>query len=139
MSGFGAASTAAEVLDGIDLTGRTALVTGGYSGIGIEVVRALAGAGATVLVPARRPDKARAATEGIAGVEVGELDLADQASVASYAESVLATGRPLDIVIGNAGVMACPETRVALGGPGGSCSSRPTTSATTPWSTGSGR
>ena len=69
-------ATAAEVLDGIDLSGRTALVTGGYSGIGIEMVRALAGAGASVLVPARRPDRARAAVEGMARVEVGELDLA---------------------------------------------------------------
>ncbi len=107
--------TAAEVLDGIDLTGRTALVTGGYSGIGIEVVRALAAAGAHVLAPARRPDKAAAVLAGIDSVEVGELDLADQASVAAYAEGVLATGRPLDFVINNAGVMACPETRVADG------------------------
>jgi NAD(P)-dependent dehydrogenase (short-subunit alcohol dehydrogenase family) len=105
--------TAAEVLDGIDLSGRTALVTGGYSGIGTEVVRALAGAGAHVLAPARRPAKAEAVLAGIEGVEVGELDLADQDSVTAYAGSVLATGRPLDIVIGNAGVMACPETRVA--------------------------
>lgn len=107
--------TAAEVLDGVDLTGRTALVTGGYSGIGVEVVRALAGAGATVLVPARRPSVASAAVAGIEHVEVGELDLADQASVASYADALVAAGRPLDVVIGNAGVMACPETRVGPG------------------------
>lgn len=107
--------TAAEVLDGADLTGRTALVTGGYSGIGVEVVRALAGAGATVLVPARRPSVAADAVAGIEGVEVGELDLADQASVASYAGGLLESGRPLDLLIGNAGVMACPETRVGPG------------------------
>jgi NAD(P)-dependent dehydrogenase (short-subunit alcohol dehydrogenase family) len=107
--------TAAEVLDGIDLTGRTALVTGGYSGIGVEVVRALAGAGAQVLAPARRPEKAERVLAGIDGVDIGALDLADQDSVAAYAEGVLATGRPLDIVIGNAGVMACPETRVGDG------------------------
>ncbi|WP_244930068.1 oxidoreductase [Nocardioides sp. W7] len=107
--------TAAEVLAGVDLTGRTALVTGGYSGIGVEVVRALAGAGATVLVPARRPGKATDAVAGIDGVEVGALDLADQASVASYADGLLAAGRPLDVVIGNAGVMACPQTRVGPG------------------------
>lgn len=104
-------STAAEVLDGITLTGRTALVTGGYSGIGIEVVRALAGAGAHVLAPARRPDKAARVLAEIDGVEIGELDLADQHSVATYAEGVLAGGRTLDLVIGNAGIMACPETR----------------------------
>lgn len=114
-SGFGPTSTATEVLAGIDLSGRVALVTGGYSGIGIEVVRALAAAGAEVLVPARRPVQARTALAGIPGVEIGELDLADQAAVASYAASVLETGRHLDIVINNAAVMACPETRVGPG------------------------
>jgi S-adenosylhomocysteine hydrolase len=54
-SGFGAGSTAAEVLRDIDLSGRLAVVTGGYSGIGLETVRALAGAGAQVIVPSRRP------------------------------------------------------------------------------------
>src|SRR6478736_8042200 len=107
--------TAAEVLDGVDLTGRTALVTGGYSGIGVEVVRALAGAGAQVFAPARRPEKAERVLAGIVGVEVAAMDLADQESVASYAEQVLAAGRPLDLVITNAGVMACPETRTADG------------------------
>jgi NAD(P)-dependent dehydrogenase (short-subunit alcohol dehydrogenase family) len=107
--------TAAEALDGVDLTGRTALVTGGYSGIGVEVVRALAGAGAHVLAPARRPEKAARVLAGIEGVEIGALDLADQQSVAAYAEGVLVGGRRLDIVIGNAGVMACPETRVGDG------------------------
>lgn len=103
--------TAAEVLDGIDLSGRTALVTGGYSGIGVELVRALAAAGARVLAPARRPEKAERVLAGIDGVEVGELDLADQAGVAAYAEGV----RAVDMVICNAGVMACPETRVGDG------------------------
>ncbi|MEP9363576.1 oxidoreductase [Nocardioides sp. CN2-186] len=108
-------ATAAEVLDGIDLSGRTALVTGGYSGIGIEVVRALAGAGAHVLAPARRPEKATEALADVDGVEIGELDLADQGSVAAYAEGVLAGGRHLDIVVNNAGIMACPERRVGPG------------------------
>ena len=54
-SGFGYRSTAAEVLEGIDLGGRLAIVTGGYSGLGLETVRALSGAGAEVIVPARRP------------------------------------------------------------------------------------
>ena len=111
-SGFDAHTTAAEVLAGIDLTGRTALVTGGYSGIGLEVVRALHAAGAHVLVPARRPELAAAELAGLEGVRVGELDLADQASVAAYAETV--TER-LDLVILNAGVMACPETRTPEG------------------------
>jgi len=114
-SGFGADSTAAEVLDGIDLTGRLALVTGGYSGIGLEVVRALANVGARVLAPARRLDVAREALDGIPGVEIAELDLADQGSVATYAAEVLDREDDIDILIGNAGVMACPEGRTADG------------------------
>ncbi|MFL6156660.1 MAG: oxidoreductase [Marmoricola sp.] len=114
-SGFGLHTNAAEVLAGTDLTGRRALVTGGYSGIGIEMVRALVGAGAEVLVPARRPDSAREALRDVERVTVGELDLADQASVAAYAETVLDDGRHLDIVIGSAGVMATPEQYVGPG------------------------
>ena len=114
-SGFGATSTAAEVLDGIDLTGRVALVTGGYSGIGIETTRALSHAGATVIVPARRPDAAREAVGAIARVELETLDLGDLHSVAALAQRLLAAGRPLDIVIDSAGIMACPETRVGDG------------------------
>ncbi|WP_372343982.1 SDR family NAD(P)-dependent oxidoreductase [Streptomyces sp. KL116D] len=114
-SGFGAHSTAADVIAGVDLTGRTALVTGGYSGLGLETTRALAAAGARVLVPARRPDAARAALDGISGTEVGALDLADLESVRVFAEGLLDTGRTLDLVINNAGVMAAPETRVGPG------------------------
>ncbi len=114
-SGFGAATTAGEVLGGVDLTGRVAVVTGGYSGIGLETTRALAQAGAGVVVPARRPDVAAEAVAGIGGVEVDELDLADLASVATFAERFLGSGRPLDLVIDSAGIMACPETRVGPG------------------------
>jgi NAD(P)-dependent dehydrogenase (short-subunit alcohol dehydrogenase family) len=114
-SGFDARSTAREVLDGIDLTGRLALVTGGYSGLGLETTRALAGAGAHVVVPARRPAAAAEALAGIDGVEVDELDLGDLDSVAAFAGRFLASGRALDIVIGSAGIMACPETRVGPG------------------------
>jgi NAD(P)-dependent dehydrogenase (short-subunit alcohol dehydrogenase family) len=114
-SGFGAGSTAEEVLRGIDLTGRIALVTGGYSGIGLETTRALAGAGAHVVVPARRPGTAREALAGIGGTEVDELDLADLESVRAFADRFLASGRPLDLVIDSAAVMACPETRVGPG------------------------
>ncbi|MFD5760516.1 SDR family NAD(P)-dependent oxidoreductase, partial [Streptomyces sp. NPDC127044] len=73
-SGFGAHSTAADVLQGVDLTGKLAIVTGGYSGLGLETTRALTKAGAHVVVPARRPAAAREAVEGIEGVEVDELD-----------------------------------------------------------------
>jgi NAD(P)-dependent dehydrogenase (short-subunit alcohol dehydrogenase family) len=114
-SGFGFTSTAAEVLAGIDLSGKLAVVTGGYSGIGIETTRALAGAGAHVVVPARRVEPATEALAGLSTVTVAELDLGDQASVAEFAGEFLASGRRIDIVINSAGIMACPETRVGPG------------------------
>jgi NAD(P)-dependent dehydrogenase (short-subunit alcohol dehydrogenase family) len=114
-SGFGATSTAAEVLAGVDLTGKLALVTGGYSGIGLETTRVLAAAGAHVVVPARRRATAEEALTGIAGVEVDELDLADLDSVRAFADRFLASGRRIDILIASAGIMAAPETRVGPG------------------------
>jgi NAD(P)-dependent dehydrogenase (short-subunit alcohol dehydrogenase family) len=114
-SGFGVGSTAADVLDGIDLSGKVALVTGGYSGIGVETTRALAAAGAHVVVPARRPDTAREALAGIDGVEVDQLDLADQAGIAAFADRFLASGRDLHLVINSAAVMACPQSTVGRG------------------------
>ncbi|WP_440556170.1 SDR family NAD(P)-dependent oxidoreductase [Streptomyces sp. SCPE 10] len=114
-SGFGARSTADDVLRGIDLTGRLALVTGGYSGIGLETTRSLVGAGARVVVPARRPDTAERALDGLPGVEVDEMDLGDLESVRGFAERFLGSGRTLDMVINSAGIMACPETRVGPG------------------------
>ncbi|HEY0453037.1 SDR family NAD(P)-dependent oxidoreductase [Actinophytocola sp.] len=112
-SGFGFSSTADDVLAGIDLSGKLAIVTGGYSGIGIETTRALAKAGAHVVVPARRPESAREAVGDLA--EVAELDLGDLDSVRDFADGFLATGRDIDIVINSAGIMACPETRVGPG------------------------
>jgi NAD(P)-dependent dehydrogenase (short-subunit alcohol dehydrogenase family) len=114
-SGFGARTTAAEVLRDIDLSGKLAIVTGGYSGIGIEAVRALAGAGAHVVVPARRPDAATAALAGIDRAEVDQLDLGDLGSVRAFADRFLDGGRRIDIVIDNAAIMATPETRVGPG------------------------
>jgi NAD(P)-dependent dehydrogenase (short-subunit alcohol dehydrogenase family) len=111
-SGFGAQSTAAEVVDGIDLSGKLAVITGGYSGVGIETTRALVNAGASVVVPARRPDHARGELEGIENVEVGELQLDDQDSVRAFAEGF---DRPIDLLINNAGVMASPLFRVGPG------------------------
>ena len=115
-SGFGPRSTAAEVLRGIDLSGKLAVVTGGYSGLGIETVRALIGAGAAVVVPARRPEHAREAlaAEGITA-EVDALDLGDLDSVRAFATRFLDGDRALDILINNAAIMACPETRVGPG------------------------
>ncbi|WP_116950167.1 SDR family NAD(P)-dependent oxidoreductase [Jiangella endophytica] len=114
-TGFGARTTAAEVLAGVGLTGRLGIVTGGYSGIGLETTRALAAAGAHVVVPARRPDRAREALAGLDGVEVDELDLGELDSVRRFAGRFLASGRGVDLVIDSAGIMACPQTRVGPG------------------------
>jgi NAD(P)-dependent dehydrogenase (short-subunit alcohol dehydrogenase family) len=114
-TGFGAETTAAEVLRGTDLSGKLAVVTGGYSGLGLETTRALAAAGAHVVAPARRPEKAREELAGIENAEVDDLDLGDLDSVKRFAERFLASGRSIDIVINSAAIMACPETRVGPG------------------------
>lgn len=115
-SGFGAKTPAADVVKGMDLSGKNVIVTGGYSGIGIEEVRALAGVGAHVTVPARRPDAAKEALADVEGqIEVANMDLADLASVRKFAEDYVGTGRQLDILINNAGIMACPLARVGPG------------------------
>lgn len=114
-SGFSSASTASDVLVGLNLSGKTAIVTGGHSGLGLETTRALAQAGATVVVGARDPEAARAATHGLNGVEIAALDLADLTSVAAFAARFVDAPRDVHIVINSAGVMACPETRVGDG------------------------
>ncbi|VWC77211.1 oxidoreductase [Burkholderia aenigmatica] len=114
-SGFSAASTASDVLAGLDLGGQTAIVTGGHSGLGLETTRALAQAGARVVVGARDPEAARAATHGLNGVEIAALDLADLASVTAFATRFVDARRDVHIVINSAGIMACPETRVGAG------------------------
>jgi NAD(P)-dependent dehydrogenase (short-subunit alcohol dehydrogenase family) len=114
-SGFGAQSTAAEVVDGIDLSGKLAVITGGYSGVGIETTRALVNAGASVVVPARRPDHAREELEGIENVEVDDLQLDDLDSVRAFAQRFTDSGRTIDFLINNAGVMASPLFRVGPG------------------------
>ena len=115
-SGFHMKSTAAEVIAGIDLDGKTAVVTGGYSGIGTETVRALAGAGAKVIVPARRVDAARSELQGMPGqVEVAAMDLGDLESVRKFAGDFVGTGQALDLLINNAGIMACPLGRTGPG------------------------
>ncbi len=117
-SGFGHGTTAMEVIDGINLRGKSAIVTGGYSGLGLETVRALVAAGAEVAVPARRLEHARSvlADAGLAGeVHVEHLDLADQDSVKEFAARYLADHGKLDILINNAAIMASPEQRVGPG------------------------
>ncbi|MCK6073533.1 SDR family NAD(P)-dependent oxidoreductase [Paenibacillus silvae] len=114
-SGFDKSSTADEVLRGLDLSGRLAVVSGGYSGLGLETTRALVRAGAHVVVTARRPEAAREALTDLENVEVDELDLADLSSVRAFSERFLASKRSIDMLILNAGIMACPETRVGPG------------------------
>ena len=115
-SPFGYRSTAREVIAGIDLAGQTALITGGYSGLGTETVRALAGAGAHVIVGARRPDAALGDLAGIDGqISVLPLDLSDPASIDAFAISVAGVTDRIDIQINNAAVMANPLTRDARG------------------------
>ncbi len=115
---FGFRSTAADVLKGIDLSGKRAIVTGGASGIGLETARALAGVGAEVTLAVRNPEAgARAAADIMAttqskGVHVARLDLIDRASIGEF---VAAWDGPLHILINNAGVMACPEQHTPEG------------------------
>ena len=110
-SGFGAASTTADVIGGIDLAGKTAIVTGGYAGIGLETVKALASAGARVIVPARNVEKAKRSLAGLANVELEKVDLADAGSIDAFADRFLASGRALHLLINNAGIMWAPLQR----------------------------
>jgi len=114
-SGFGAASTAEEVIRGVDLAGKTAIVTGGYSGIGLEAARAFLAAGAEVIVPARDQQKARAALAPFPAIKLEALDLMDPKSIDAFAARFLASGRPLHILLNNAAVMMNPLTRDARG------------------------
>jgi NAD(P)-dependent dehydrogenase (short-subunit alcohol dehydrogenase family) len=113
---FGATSTTDEVLQGIDLHGKRVLVTGVSAGLGIETARALAAHGAQVIGAARDLSKAQAATEQVraqasqgGSLRLVQLDLASLESVRVCADSLLAEGQSLDVIIANAGVMACPK------------------------------
>jgi NAD(P)-dependent dehydrogenase (short-subunit alcohol dehydrogenase family) len=112
---FGRETTTDEVLEGIDLTGRHALVTGASAGLGVETTRALAAHGATVTMAVRDLAKGEAARAGIlatvpgADLELREVDLASQATVRAFNEAFLADHSTLDLFIGNAGLMACPQ------------------------------
>ncbi|WP_042159584.1 oxidoreductase [Paenibacillus gorillae] len=114
-SGFGASSTTTEVIAGIDLNGKVAIVTGGYSGLGLETVRTLHGAGATVIVPTRDPERAASALEGLARVEIAPMNLLDPASIDAFGDMFLASGRPLHMLVNSAGIMASPLSRDARG------------------------
>ncbi|MBA3812478.1 MAG: SDR family NAD(P)-dependent oxidoreductase [Caulobacteraceae bacterium] len=119
---FGADSTTDEVLESVDLAGKRILVTGASAGLGVETARALAAHGAQVVGAVRDLDKGRAATgpvrdqaSGGGGLELVELDLASLASVRARAGALVAAGAPFDVVIANAGVMACPKGETADG------------------------
>ena len=112
-SGLGSRTTAEQALGDLSLGGKLAIVTGGYAGIGLETVRVLAGAGASVIVPARDLAKARAALEGMPRTTIAPLDLADPASIDVFGREV--AGRAVHLYIANAGVMAMPLGRDAQG------------------------
>jgi NAD(P)-dependent dehydrogenase (short-subunit alcohol dehydrogenase family) len=119
---FGATSTTDDVLEGVDLSGKRILVTGVSAGLGVETARALAAHGAQVVGAARDLVKASNATEQVwaqatngGRLELVQLDLASLASVRACADALVAAGKPFDLVIANAGVMACPKGQTADG------------------------
>jgi NAD(P)-dependent dehydrogenase (short-subunit alcohol dehydrogenase family) len=114
-SGYGETTTASEVMGDRRLDGKVAIVTGGYVGIGLETTRVLAAAGATVIVPARTPEKARTALAGMRGVELETVELGDPASVDAFAARFSASRRPLHLLINNAGIMAVPLAKNGRG------------------------
>jgi NAD(P)-dependent dehydrogenase (short-subunit alcohol dehydrogenase family) len=114
-TGFTAASTADEVLEGVDLSGTNVVVTGGHVGLGLETTRALSKAGASVTVGSRNPDRAAGALAGIERVEVGRLDLLDPTSIDAFAARYLDSGRPLHVLTNCAGIMGGPLVRDARG------------------------
>jgi NAD(P)-dependent dehydrogenase (short-subunit alcohol dehydrogenase family) len=113
-TGLGPRTTATEVLADRRLDGRTAVITGGAAGLGRETARVLAAAGATVVVGARNPARARAALVG-APARVVPLDLAEPASIAAFVAAVAAEHQQVDILVNAAGVMATPLARDARG------------------------
>ena len=114
-SGFNATSTASDVIKGIDLTGKIAIVTGGNAGIGLETTKVLAAAGASVIVPARDIEKAKKNLQGIANVELETMDLMNPESIEVFAEKFIASGKPLHLLINNAGIMWVPLRRDSRG------------------------
>ncbi|WP_238900361.1 SDR family NAD(P)-dependent oxidoreductase [Clostridium sp. YIM B02500] len=104
-------TTAKDIIDGINLKGKIAIVTGGYSGIGIETAKVLAEAGATVIIPARDIEKAKGAMDNIPNIEIEHLDLMDPMSIDSFAQKFINSQRSLHILINSAGIMAPPLTR----------------------------
>ena len=112
-SGFGHATTVDQIVGDTDLSGKNYIFTGGYSGIGLEGVRALANAGAAITIPARNLKKAETAIEDIDGdIVLAKMDLSDLNSVRKFAADYTQSGRALHGLINNAGIMACPLVRI---------------------------
>jgi len=114
-SGFNATSTTSDVIKGIDLTGKIAIVTGGNTGIGLETVKTLAAAGATVVVPARDIEKAKRNLSAVWNVELETMDLMSPDSIDAFAEKFLASNRPLHLLVNNAGIMWVPLRKDSRG------------------------
>jgi len=110
-SGFNAQSTVSDVIKGINLKGKTVIITGGYAGIGLETTKTLAAAGAKVIVPARDLKKATDNLKGIPNVEIEAMNLMNGASIDAFAAKFLAGHDTLDILINNAGIMWVPLQR----------------------------
>ena len=119
---FGAQSTTDDVLKDVDLRGKRILITGTSAGLGVETARALASHGATVVGAVRDLKKAHTATEVVraqattgGSLELVELDLASLKNIRASADRLVAAGKPFDVIIGNAGIMACPKGTTADG------------------------
>ena len=116
ISGFDSKSDADKIVKEKDLSGKIAIVTGGYSGIGLETTRALVAIGAKVIIPAKRTEVAVQNLEGIVSKEnIVEMDLGNLNSVRKFTEDYKESFGKLDLLINNAGIMACPETRIGNG------------------------
>jgi len=114
-SGFDASSTTKEVITHLDLVGKMAIITGGHSGLGFESTKALANAGVNVIVGSRNIADANEKLIDVPNVTVLPLDLSDLASIKQFAADVISLKTRIDILICNAGIMACPENRVGPG------------------------
>ncbi|OQP57620.1 oxidoreductase [Niastella vici] len=110
-SGFNATSTTHDVIKGIDLTGKTAIVTGGYAGIGLETVKTFVAAGAKVIVPARDIQKATSSLRAVPSVTIEKMDLMDPESIDRFAQEFLAANNTLHLLVNNAGIMWVPLQR----------------------------
>ena len=112
-SGFSNKSEPKDILKNIDLHNKVAIVTGGYSGIGLETAKALVAAGANVIIPAKRPEIANQNLNGVVSEKnIIKMDLGNLDSVINFTNSFKENFNTLSLLINNAGIMACPETRV---------------------------